>query len=133
MCHGLGETIFEEMIFDDKGCLLNASLGDYKIPTIADVPEMKAIIIESDEPNGPFGAKEVGEGCILPVVPAIINAIRNACGVVIMDLPITSEKILKALKEKETFAEPPCILKPPAYADRILDRIAELSAGTEAR
>jgi 4-hydroxybenzoyl-CoA reductase subunit alpha len=80
---------------------MNPTLGDYKIPTALDVPDMNAIIIESNEPNGPFGAKEVGEGCILPVVPAIINAIRDACGVVIMELPITSEKILKSLKAKE--------------------------------
>jgi 4-hydroxybenzoyl-CoA reductase subunit alpha len=133
MCHGLGEALFEEMIFDDNGCLLNASLGDYKIPTTVDVPEMKAIIIESNEPNGPFGAKEVGEGCILPVVPAIINAIRDACGIVVMDLPISSEKILKALKEKDATGVSPCIYKPSANADKIVDRIAELSSGLEAR
>jgi len=129
MCHGLGEALFEEMVFDDKGCLMNASLGDYKIPTVLDVPEMKAIIIESNEPNGPFGAKEVGEGCILPVVPAIINAVRDACGVVIMELPISSERILKALKAKEASGEALYIYKPPASADRIIDQAAKLSTG----
>jgi 4-hydroxybenzoyl-CoA reductase subunit alpha len=133
MCHGLGEALFEEMIFDDKGCLMNASLGDYKIPTVLDVPEMKAIIIESNEPNGPFGAKEVGEGCILPVVPAIINAVRDACGVVIMELPISSERILKALKAKEASGEALYIYKPPASADRIIDQAAKLSAGAAAQ
>jgi len=133
MCHGLGEALFEEMIFDDKGRLMNASLGDYKIPTVLDVPEMKAIIIESNEPNGPFGAKEVGEGCILPVVPAIINAVRDACGVVIMELPISSERILKALKAKEASGEALYIYKPPASADRIIDQAAKLSAGAATR
>jgi CO/xanthine dehydrogenase Mo-binding subunit len=133
MCHGLGEAVFEEMVFDDKGRLMNASLGDYKIPTTLDVPEMKAIIIESNEPNGPFGAKEVGEGCILPVVPAIINAVRDACGVVIMELPISAERILKALKAKEASGEALYICKPTASADRIIDRAAEMSAVAAAR
>jgi len=100
MCHGLSETLFEEMIFDGKGQLINRTLGDYKIATALDVPELDAVIIETNEPAGPFGAKEVGEGCIIPVLPAIVNAINDACGVVIMNLPITSEKILKALKAK---------------------------------
>jgi 4-hydroxybenzoyl-CoA reductase subunit alpha len=133
MCHGLSEALFEEMIFDDKGRLMNPTLGDYKIPTALDVPDMNAIIIESNEPNGPFGAKEVGEGCILPVVPAIINAIRDACGVVIMELPITSEKILKSLKAKEAAKAEQYIYKPPESADRILERAAELSKGISAR
>jgi 4-hydroxybenzoyl-CoA reductase subunit alpha len=133
MCHGLSEALFEEMIFDTKGRLMNPTMGDYKIPTALDVPDMDAIIIESNEPNGPFGAKEVGEGCILPVVPAIINAIRDACGVVIMELPITSEKILKGLKAKEAAKAEFYIYKPPESADKILERAAELSKGTSAR
>ena len=133
MCHGLSEALFEEMIFDSKGRQMNPTLGDYKIPTTMDVPDMDAIIIESNEPNGPFGAKEVGEGCILPVVPAIINAIRDACGVVIMELPITSEKILKSLKAKEAAKAEYFIYKPPESADRIIDRAAELSRGSSAR
>jgi 4-hydroxybenzoyl-CoA reductase subunit alpha len=133
MCHGLSEALFEEMIFDNKGRQINPTLGDYKIPTSVDVPDMNAIIIESNEPNGPFGAKEVGEGCILPVVPAIINAIRDACGVVIMELPITSEKILKSLKAKEAAKADYYIYSPPAAADKILARAAELSKGSSAR
>jgi 4-hydroxybenzoyl-CoA reductase subunit alpha len=133
MCHGLSEALFEEMIFDNKGRLMNPTMGEYKIPTTLDVPDMTSIIIESDEPNGPFGAKEAGEGCILPVVPAIINAIRDACGVVIMELPITSEKILKSLKAKEVAKADFYIYTPPKSADRILDRAAELSKGSLAR
>ena len=89
MCHGLSETLFEEMIFDDTGQLVNRTLGDYRIATALDVPELEAVIIETNEPAGPFGAKEVGEGCIIPILPAIINAVHDACGVVIMDLPVT--------------------------------------------
>jgi 4-hydroxybenzoyl-CoA reductase alpha subunit len=133
MCQGLGEALFEEIIFDDKGRLMNANLGDYKIPTSVDVPEMKAIIIESNEPNGPFGAKEVGEGCILPVIPAIINAVHDACGIVIMELPISSERILAALKAKEASGQEPYIYKPPAMADKIIDRAVELSADAQIR
>jgi 4-hydroxybenzoyl-CoA reductase subunit alpha len=112
---------------------MNANLGDYKIPTSLDVPEMKALIIESNEPNGPFGAKEVGEGCILPVIPAIINAVHDACGIVIMELPISSERILTALKAKEASGEAVYIYKPPVSADKIIDRAVELSAGTQIR
>jgi 4-hydroxybenzoyl-CoA reductase alpha subunit len=98
---GLGEALFEEVKFDDKGRILNASLGEYKIPTALDVPAVKSLIIESGEPNGPYGAKEVGEGGIMPVIPAILNAIYDATGVRINELPITSERIWKALKEKK--------------------------------
>ncbi len=59
---GLGEAMYEEVKFDDKGRVINADLAEYKIATALDMPNVKTIIVESDEPNGPFGAKEVGEG-----------------------------------------------------------------------
>jgi CO/xanthine dehydrogenase Mo-binding subunit len=98
---GLGEALFEEVKFDDKGRIINASLGEYKIPTAMDVPSVTSLIIESGEPNGPYGAKEVGEGGIMPVIPAILNAIYDATGVRITEMPLTSERIWKALKEKK--------------------------------
>lgn len=98
---GLGEALFEEVRFDAKGRVLNASLGEYRIPTMLDMPNVKTIIIESDEPNGPFGAKEVGEGAIMPTIPAILNAIYDAVGVRINELPITSERLFAAMKEKQ--------------------------------
>jgi 4-hydroxybenzoyl-CoA reductase subunit alpha len=98
---GLGESLFEEVKFNDKGQILNASLGEYKIPTALDVPPIESLIIESGEPNGPYGAKEVGEGGIMPVIPAILNAIYDASGVRINELPVTSERIWRALKEKK--------------------------------
>ena len=61
--------------------ILNANLGEYKIATALDMPNVDTIIVESNEPNGPFGAKEVGEGAIMPTIPAILNALYDATGV----------------------------------------------------
>jgi len=97
---GQGEAMFEEVKFDEKGRTLNANLAEYKIPTALDSPNVASIIIESDEPNGPFGAKEVGEGAILPTIPAIMNAVYDATGVRIWELPLTPEKVYMAIKEK---------------------------------
>ena len=97
---GLGEAMFEEVKFDEKGRILNASLGEYKIPTSLDMPGIETIIVESHEPNGPFGAKEVGEGAIMPTIPAVLNAVYDAIGVRIPQLPLTPERVFLALKEK---------------------------------
>jgi len=97
---GLGEALFEEVKFDGQGRVINASLGEYKIPTALDCPEVEAIIVESNEPNGPFGAKEVGEGAIMPTIPAILNAIYDAAGVRINELPASAERIFLTLKKK---------------------------------
>ncbi len=97
---GLGEALFEEVKFDANGRVANASLGEYRIPTALDMPNVRTVIIESDEPNGPFGAKEVGEGAIMPTIPAILNAIYDAVGVRINELPVTSERLFAAMKEK---------------------------------
>jgi len=91
---GLGEALFEEVKFDNKGHVINADLSEYKIPTMLDMPSVKPIIVESDEPNGPFGAKEVGEGAIMPTIPAILNAVYDAIGVRIHELPLTPERVL---------------------------------------
>jgi CO/xanthine dehydrogenase Mo-binding subunit len=127
MCQGLGEALFEEVVFDDRGGVVNNNLGDYKIPTFLDVPELNALIIESSEPNGPFGAKEAGEGCILPIIPAIINAVYDACGVLILNLPITAEKILNGIQARKKAGGGAYVYKPSAQADRIIDRAIELT------
>jgi CO/xanthine dehydrogenase Mo-binding subunit len=85
----------------DEGKILNPSLADYKVIRSLDMPDTRIIEIDTYEPEGPFGAKEAGEGLTNPTAAAIANAVRNAVGVSITDLPITPEKILKALKEKE--------------------------------
>ena len=96
---GLGECLFEEVKFDDKGKVVNPSLGEYHIPTIMDMPDVKCIVVESGEPNGPFGAKEVGEGAIMPTIPAILNAVRDAVGLAIDETPLTPERVYMALKK----------------------------------
>jgi len=96
---GLGEALYEEVKFDAKGHVINADLAEYKIPTALDMPSMDVIIVESNEPNGPFGAKEVGEGAIMPAIPAILNAVYDAIGVRIFELPLTSERVWAAIRE----------------------------------
>ena len=98
---GLGEALFEEVKFDPKGYVINADLAEYKIATMLDMPSVNAIIVESDEPNGPFGAKEVGEGAIMPTIPAILNAVYDAIGVRIYELPLTPERVYMAIKESK--------------------------------
>jgi len=96
----LGETLFEEMLFNEKGEILNPNLHDYLLPTAKDVPPIETSTVDSYEPRGPFGAKEVGEGATLPVIGAIANAVYDAIGFRIKELPITPEKVLKGLREK---------------------------------
>ena len=96
---GLGEALFEEVKFDNKGRVINADLAEYKIPTMLDMPQIKTIIVESNEPNGPFGAKEVGEGAIMPTIPAILNAVYDAIGVRLHELPMTPERVYMAIQE----------------------------------
>ena len=97
----LGYALCEDVKFDDKGKMLNPSFQDYKILSALDMPPVDSIVIETEDEHGPFGGKEAGEGLTIPTAPAIANAIYDAVGVSIRDLPITPEKILRALKEKE--------------------------------
>lgn len=97
---GLGQAISEQMKFKD-GLLLNGNLVDYKIPTTKDTPQIHTNIVETIDPEGPFGAKECGEGAIHPVIPSIANAIYDAVGVRVTSLPITSEEVLKAIKKRK--------------------------------
>jgi 4-hydroxybenzoyl-CoA reductase alpha subunit len=97
---GLGEACFEEVKFDELGRITNANLAEYKIPTALDVPTINPIVIESNEPNGPYGAKEVGEGGIMPAIPAIMNAVYDATGVRFRELPLNPERVLTALHAK---------------------------------
>ncbi|MPN64099.1 Nicotinate dehydrogenase medium molybdopterin subunit [bioreactor metagenome] len=88
------------MVFQD-GKPLSNSLKNYILMTIKDMPEIKSVIVETNDPIGPFGAKGIGEPTLIPTAPAIANAIEDAIGVRIKDLPITSEKVFWAIKEKE--------------------------------
>jgi 4-hydroxybenzoyl-CoA reductase subunit alpha len=99
----MGQVFFEELHRDKKdGHVLNPSFLDYKMPTSMDIPLSNThIFVESIDPNGPFGAKEVGEGASVAIFPAVGNAIYDAIGVRMTDLPITAEKVLKAIKKKK--------------------------------
>jgi CO/xanthine dehydrogenase Mo-binding subunit len=97
---GVGFGLMEEMVIE-KGQVRNRQLTDYIVPTALDVPPILSGIVQRPEPTGPFGAKGIGEPSLLPTAPAIVNAIQDAVGVRIRDLPATPEKILKALQEKE--------------------------------
>jgi CO/xanthine dehydrogenase Mo-binding subunit len=100
---GISNTLYEHLVIDN-GQVVNPNFMDYKIANILEMPHVKdiqSIIVEAPHRDGPYGAKGGGEIVLVPTAPAIANAIYNAVGVRITDLPITSEKILKALKEKE--------------------------------
>ena len=97
---GLGQAMCEEVLME-QGLVMNAGLLEYKTPGILDSPIIEAIIVESAEAEGPFGAKEAGEGSLAAVIPAVANAIYDAIGVRITELPFSPEKILKAIKDKK--------------------------------
>lgn len=101
---GIGETLLEDTLAREDGSTLNPNLHDYLIPTIGELPEIYTAAVESYEPRGPFGAKEVGEGSMLPVLGAIANAIYDACGIRMTELPITPERVLAAIRAKEAGA-----------------------------
>ncbi|HET7465503.1 MAG TPA: molybdopterin cofactor-binding domain-containing protein, partial [Candidatus Dormibacteraeota bacterium] len=97
---GLGEALMEEQEFR-KGLHKWPSMLEYKSPTFLDVPEMETFIVETDDPEGPYGAKEAGQGPLLPVIPAVNAAVHDALGVWIDETPVTPEKIVEALRRKE--------------------------------
>lgn len=99
---GLGEALMEEMTYRTNRNVVHKfpSLLEYKSPTTMEMCDVKTYLIEDPDPNGPYGAKEVGQGPLLPIMPAIANAVYDAVGVRIDEVPITPEKVLKALKEK---------------------------------
>ncbi len=98
IAQGVGFALTEHIKMD-CGKVTNPSFLDYKIPTTLDVPEVECIFVESQDPYGPYGAKGIAEPAIIPTAPAIANAVFNAIGVWITELPITPERILTALQE----------------------------------
>ena len=94
----LGEVLMEEQAF--RGALHDGpSLLDYKIPTVLEMPDVESIIVESLDAEGPFGAKEVGQGPLLPVIPAVVNAVYDALGIRVDEVPLRPDKILAALDD----------------------------------
>ncbi len=110
---GLGEALMEEMAFTREGLLRNAGLLDYKTPTILETPEIETFLIEDADPEGPFGAKEVGQGPLLPVPPALVNAVYDAIGVRFDEIPVTPEKVLRALERKDGRVGPRSVIDFP--------------------
>ncbi|MCK5882410.1 MAG: xanthine dehydrogenase family protein molybdopterin-binding subunit [Bacteriovoracaceae bacterium] len=101
MLQGLATVLYEDMRFDDKGKLLNASFTDYKIPTALDVwGEMDCIIVENPQPDGPFGARGMGEHTMIPSAPMVANAIHDAMDIRIKSMPVTAEKVALAAEKK---------------------------------
>ena len=96
---GLGYALMEELSVED-GQVTSLSFGDYKIPTIRDIPPLQTVLIESDSGVGPYQIKSIGETPNIPVAAAIANAVADAVGVRIRDLPITAEKVYRALRER---------------------------------
>jgi 4-hydroxybenzoyl-CoA reductase alpha subunit len=96
---GLGETLMEEQVYR-KGLHKWPSMLEYKSPTFLETPEIETFIVETGDPEGPYGAKEAGQGPLLPVPPAVAAAVHDALGVWVDELPITPEKVLRALEAK---------------------------------
>jgi 4-hydroxybenzoyl-CoA reductase alpha subunit len=130
---GLGEVLMEEQVFR-RGMHKIPSLLEYKSPTTLDTPDIQTLLVETLDPEGPYGAKEAGQGPLLPVPPAIANAVFDALGVRIDEVPITPDKVLRALEEKVRGNEPrvgpkdfpnvkfpePIKVEPPENAPRLV-------------
>ncbi|MAH99106.1 MAG: aldehyde oxidase [Euryarchaeota archaeon] len=100
-CHmGMGQVLSEEMRYGRNGHLMNPDLLDYKIPSVHEMPEVIPIIVESNDPEGPFGAKEAGEGPLLPILPAVCNAVYDAIGVRTNELPMSPERVYKMIEKR---------------------------------
>ena len=97
---GMGQAMQEEMVWSG-GRLMNPSLLEYRIPSTLETPPIESIIVESIDPEGPYGAKEAGEGSLAATIPAIANAIYDAVGVRITSLPLSPEKILAGIRDRQ--------------------------------
>ncbi len=96
---GIGHTLFEQMVYDANGNLLNPNLVDYRVPTFNDVPdEFHTVLVENKDGPGPYGVRGMGEGGLLSVAPSVCNAIARGTGVRITDLPLTPERVWRALQ-----------------------------------
>jgi len=100
---GIATVLYEDLRFNEKGRLLNSNFTDYKIPTAMDIPdEVISILVEVPQPDGPYGARGVGEHTMIPAAPIIANAIEDALGIRIKAMPITAEKVaLEILRAKK--------------------------------
>jgi CO/xanthine dehydrogenase Mo-binding subunit len=110
LVHGIGYALYEQMVWDNHGRLANPSLADYRLPGAHEAPEINCILVEDPEPTGPFGAKGVGEMAIVGIAAAIANAVKDATGRRLRQLPLTAERVLEAIETPEAAVDP----RPPA-------------------
>ena len=103
---GIGHAFLEQVLFGDNGQMMNPSFLDFKMPTPLECAPTTMVEVGKPDPIGPYGAKEIGEGLLITSVPAIVNAIYDAVGVRIHELPVTPEKILDALEKKRRKVKP---------------------------
>ncbi|MGQ0722005.1 MAG: xanthine dehydrogenase family protein molybdopterin-binding subunit [Candidatus Eiseniibacteriota bacterium] len=96
---GMGQALMEEFGYN-KLNVLNGNLLDYKIPSSLEMPDVEVFIVESNDPEGPFGAKEAGEGPLLPILPSLANAVTDAVGVRLYELPMSPDRVLAAIERK---------------------------------
>jgi putative selenate reductase molybdopterin-binding subunit len=101
IAQGLGFALCEEMVYDEDGRLLNPRLGPYHIYKANEMPEIETIFVETDEPTGPFGAKSIAELPIDGIAPAVADAIHDATGVWLREVPFTPERVWRALRAKD--------------------------------
>lgn len=109
----LGEALMEEQVFRKNGLHKFPSILEYKSPTTLETPEIETMLVETNDPEGPYGAKEAGQGPLLPVVPAVANALYDAIGVRIDEIPITPDKVLRALEGRYKKVSVPSFEFPP--------------------
>ncbi len=102
---GLGTGLWEEVLYDENGKMLNPNFRDYRVPTAVDAPEIVPIIVEATHEEGPFGAKGIGEMTLVSTPTAVGNAIYNATGIRLKELPATPERLLKYLKARSSRTE----------------------------
>ena len=98
---GIGYALSEQIVYDKKGRQAQDSFHKYYLPTMLETPDIDVILVETNEPSGPFGAKGVGECGLVPTAAAIANAVYHATGIRFHEIPITEEKMLEAIKKKE--------------------------------
>jgi 4-hydroxybenzoyl-CoA reductase alpha subunit len=115
---GLGEALYEEQVYR-RGVHEIPSMLDYKSPTFLEMPPVESILVETLDPEGPYGAKECGQGPLLPVIPALANAVHDAIGVRIDETPVSPDKIVRALEGRlprvalPDYEFPPSVEVPP--------------------
>lgn len=97
---GLGEVLMERQVFNPDGRHRGPHLLGYLIPSIQDIPPITVAVVGEPDPKGPMGAKEVGQGPLNPVIPAVINAISDAVGIDLNETPVTPDNVLRALDQQ---------------------------------